>query len=395
MNKTGPQNNNVVIKDIRLIKCDTYQEMSAMVDGDPIWFRFPLFMELEPRAELFMAPAMVESLVRGVPVQIQDDIAIDKRLARAYGDIQALLKSWNEDFTIAPLQAKTRDDFPHTDHVISCFSGGIDSSFTFGHFRDEITHIMLMQGFDDWQNKENWQKNVANRQEFADAEGVKLITVETNVRQFCEDRKFSYLLLFGNVLASVGIIFNPKLLLIPSSYTYDTLHPLGSHPLLDPLWATKNTSIIHHGCAASRCKKTEYIAQDQNLRDQLQVCWKSSSSNCGECSKCIRTGLTFKILGQKSSRIPEPHRKDQYDILTINDENELFFVEELIDLCGEKRNEEILAHLNGHIKKYKIKNFFHKIFKFLLGNLGRRLSRRFSKNIWYTNRATVTSNKIH
>lgn len=383
------------ITDIKLERQETYQEMSATVDGDRIWFRFPLFMSLEARAELFLAPAMVESMVRGIPVRITGDIAIDQRLAHTFEEIQSVFKSWNEDFIISPIIANTRDDFPVTEDVISCYSGGIDSSFTYGHYRDEITHIMLMQGFDDWDKNQNWQQNVANRQAFADAQGIKLIAVETNIRYYCEDRKLSHQLMFGSILASVAIIFNPRHLLIPSSYTYSTLHPLGSHPLLDPLWRTANTEIIHHGCASSRCKKTEYIAEHQDLLDQIQVCWKSSSSNCGNCPKCARTALTLKILGRKCDRLPEPTHKEFYEHLVICNKDEVFYIEELIGLCGKRGHGEIAKHLRRLIKSYKFKKFFHDIFKFLLGTTGRKLSRRFSKNIWYKSRATLTSNKIH
>ena len=261
----------VDIADIKLEKNEKFQEMSAIVDGEKVWFRFPLFVELEVRAELFLPPAMIEGMVRGIPVRVVDDIAISHRLSRGYNEIQGLLKNWNNDFIACPIIAKTTKDLPSTENVISCFSGGIDSTYTYGHFRDEITHLLVIQGHDDWKEGAGWAKNVINRQNFANKEGKKLITVETNMRHYCEARKFDYLLMFGSVLATIGVILNPKLFLIPSSATYSSLHPLGSHPLLDSLWQTDNTQIIHHDCAATRVQKTAFIAQFQDLTDQLNV----------------------------------------------------------------------------------------------------------------------------
>ena len=53
----------VDIADIKLEKNEKFQEMSAIVDGEKVWFRFPLFVELEVRAELFLPPAMIGLLM--------------------------------------------------------------------------------------------------------------------------------------------------------------------------------------------------------------------------------------------------------------------------------------------------------------------------------------------
>lgn len=386
----------VDISDVRLEKLENYQEMSAMVDGDRIWFRFPLFMELEPRAELFLAPAMVEGMVRGIPVRITDDIAISHRLAQTFEDIQALLKSWNDDFTISPIIARTKKDFPKTDFVISCYSGGIDSSYTYGKFRDEITHIMTMQGFDDWEEGKGWAKNVIIRRDFADKEGKKLIDIETNLHHYCEGRSIDYQVMFGSVLATAGITLNPEKFYIPSSVGYDDLDIEGSHPLLDPLWRTENTEIIHHGCAASRCGKTEYIAQFQDLLDQLQVCWRSSSSNCGQCPKCLRTSLPIKILGKKSASLPEPQGIEDYDKYVIKEHHALSFAVEIVDFARHKEgaHEDIINCLEQKIRRYERKQKFHNFIKFFAGKWGRRLFRQHTDNPWYSLRATLVSNKV-
>ncbi|WP_339865203.1 hypothetical protein [Paremcibacter congregatus] len=391
MAETSPT---VDVTGITLEHCKDYQEMSACVDGDKIWFRFPLFLEIEPRAELFLVPAMLESMVRGVPVHIKDDIEISDQLAHMYREIQAVLKSWNDDFLIAPLQAKTRKNFPVTDNIICCFSGGIDSTYTFGHFRDDITHLLLVKAFENWDKENSWEKNMADRKAFALSQNKKIITVDTNIRAYCDARKFEFSLVHGSLLSVIGITLNPKVMLIPSSYSYTTLHPHGSHPLLDPLWATENTHIIHHGCAASRCEKTEYIAEDQILLDQLQVCWKSSYNNCGECPKCLRTSLALKIMGKKCARLPEPTGADPYKQLALNDAQGLYFLEELVELCKANDNTDIRSHLERIIRTFKIKVFFHNIAKFILGSPGRKLSRLFRKNAWYTARASTLSNRV-
>ena len=37
--------------------------------------------------------------------------------------------------------------------------------------------------------------------------------------------------------------------------TYAHLGPLGSHPLLDPLWSSEDVELVHDGCEATRLDK--------------------------------------------------------------------------------------------------------------------------------------------
>ena len=57
---------------------------------------------------------------------------------------------------------------------------------------------------------------------------------------------------------------------------------------------------------ADRSDKTKYLAQFQPILDQIQVCWRSSSTNCGHCPKCSAHQYCAGHTGQalfESSRI--------------------------------------------------------------------------------------------
>jgi hypothetical protein len=164
--------------------------------------------------------------------------------------------------------------------------------------------------------------------------------------------------------------------------------------LLDPLWQTDNTQIIHHDCAATRVKKTAFIAQFQDLTDQLQVCWNSSSDNCGVCPKCLRTSITLKVLGKESLRLPVPEGPEQYSKLVIKENNALAFVKEIIDLCEGRDKAEIQQSLQLNVREYTNKNSMHNVMKLLLGNFGRKIFRRYTSNTWYNLRATLVSNRV-
>ncbi len=106
----------------------------------------------------------------------------------------------------------------------------------------------------------------------------------------------------GTVLIAValGLQAGMHRLYIPSSYPYRDLFPWGSHPLIDPLWSTESTEIVHDGCEATRVQKVvSYISKSQVALDHLRVCWESHRGqyNCGTCEKCLRTKLNLKIAG--------------------------------------------------------------------------------------------------
>jgi hypothetical protein len=94
--------------------------------------------------------------------------------------------------------------------------------------------------------------------------------------------------------------------LIPGTFTYADLIPLGSHPMLDPLWSTKAVEILHDGCEASRLDKVRCIQGDPLARKLLRVCWRNvgREMNCGVCEKCVRTRICLEIVGGDWAMFP-------------------------------------------------------------------------------------------
>jgi hypothetical protein len=90
-----------------------------------------------------------------------------------------------------------------------------------------------------------------------------------------------------------------KKIYIPASYTYDTLFPWGTHPLLDPLWSTEGLEFVHFGCGASRAEKVTLVAESDTALRHLRVCYENPDSayNCGVCEKCVRTKLSLYAVG--------------------------------------------------------------------------------------------------
>ncbi len=86
--------------------------------------------------------------------------------------------------------------------------------------------------------------------------------------------------------------------MIASTYPYERVIPVGSHPLTDPLFSSSHLRIIHDGASVSRIAKIEQIAQSDVAMRYLRVCFRSiSGGNCGTCGKCYRTLSTLVALG--------------------------------------------------------------------------------------------------
>jgi hypothetical protein len=102
-------------------------------------------------------------------------------------------------------------------------------------------------------------------------------------------------------LAAVGASLSTHhdRVLIPSSTTYDTLTPLGSHPMMDPLWSTQDVSMVNDGTEAMRVEKLALIATSDSALASLRVCWLNPDNafNCGCCEKCVRTMLGLEANG--------------------------------------------------------------------------------------------------
>ena len=182
------------------------------------------------------------------------------------------------------------------------FSGGVDSFHTALEFQDDISTAIYIHGFDTELEDETYREKISAHLQAACTDlGFRLIEVECNARQHTDDTIY-----WGNyhhaMIASTAQLLSESFerLYIPSSYTYSQLTAWGSHPLTDPLWASGDLHIIHHGSAFNRPEKVTAIADSQIARNHLRVCWQNidEAYNCGTCEKCLRTMINLKVYGK-------------------------------------------------------------------------------------------------
>lgn len=296
----GPQIN--TRSDIWRYEADIYNSTNQHVYFELLQKYAPSNSDSAP----FLALSLMPAMMLGANIKVDGDLS--EKFLNNVDAIQEKLLSWNQGFQKITVQSgvsmNTSSDLARGVGVF--FSGGVDSFYSLIEARaqseEKLTHLILVHGFDiDYQDDFTFEAVHSAIRKVADAEEIELIVVKTNLRDFTDpilDWGFAH----GGALGAIALLLHSKLhtIYIPSSYDYDALHPWGSHPDIDPLWAVEGMKIIHHGTEISRVKKTvDYIAQSETALKYLRVCWKNERGryNCGTCPKCIRTMIDLRIAG--------------------------------------------------------------------------------------------------
>jgi hypothetical protein len=384
----------IKIENITLVQSPEYQELAATVDGSHVWFRFPQWVTITKRAEIFLPLALAEAMVRAEDIVIEG-APISQKLANALPEIMNVFCSWNcDDNHQIRVQAEIEILQQASSSVVCCFSGGIDSTFSFAEHAADITDLMVVMGFDESKAGPQWEQLVSRIQGFADRHGKRLIAIESNIRQVIESRKLSWGACHASVLAAIGISLQARSLIIPSSYTYNELFPWGSHPLLDPLWSTEATTIIHDGLGHTRTQKTEKLVAHPALLDGLQVCWKYFEKNCGRCSKCVRTSLALHMLNARSASLPAYSGIEALSALKPGSPAGIPFVDDLIRLAKRSQHMEVARCLIHDRDRFLLKYHLIESARAILGKRGRWISRRFAKKTWHNDRTKIESGRV-
>jgi hypothetical protein len=209
------------------------------------------------------------------------------------------------------------------------FSAGVDSFYTLLQRKDEITDLIFVHGFDISIDQQSLYKKTSNAiTHIAEQLGKNVIEIETNVRSLLDPYN-SWEMSHGAAIASVGHLLSSHLrkIYIASTSTYANLHPLGSHPFLDPLWSTESLEFIHDSCKVNRTEKTAFLAQHDIALRTLRVCWQNphETYNCGKCRKCLITMIDLYAAGKLEQCTTFDTPLDIRNVYKINIEGHVAF----------------------------------------------------------------------
>lgn len=361
------------VHDIRVRALDGARELSASVDGFRLWYRFPADCPVSTHGDAFLAAALLPAMRAGETLTLEG-APVSPMLLRGIAQAQDIYHRWDPRCQRIEIHADTAVADSVNTGIASFFSGGIDGSYTLSRHMDEITHLVFIKGVDiQVDNDTLYDRALTSNQRFADAFGKTLLPVATNIRRFCHPRDLPWDKLYvGSGLASVALAMGFLRTYIASSYSYEDLHPYGSHPLLDPLWSNEATALVHDGCEASRSDKLSAIAKLPGALDILRVCWQDAGYNCGCCEKCLRTMVALRLLGLDAQSFPPLEDLTGVRQLRITDPYKKIWYQGNRRLALKVGDHEVAEVLGKILRRYQIKQALIDLDKALTGGRGKR-----------------------
>jgi hypothetical protein len=313
-------------------------------DRHPLWIRVPGNVEQrDTLADIFLPLAVFPALRSGGVLTSAG--ALSPRLAESIAEVQSIFTGWYpEEFSRFTLDAPLRSRAPISHPgIASCFTGGVDSFHTVTTHRDELTSLLFAHGLDIPLDETEYLGMVSSRlREAAGALGLPLLEPESNFRSILDASGLWLEHTHGAAIAGIALALAPEhfsTLYIPSTQSYRYIGPLGSHPMLDPLWSTEYLQIRHDGFGVDRAHKTAAIASSEEARRYLRVCWQSRSEyNCGVCEKCTRTMIGLDLAGvlEEFETFPDELDLDRVRNLTLGDLSKIDMVQDCLDLAAEQ-----------------------------------------------------------
>ncbi|MHB1456442.1 MAG: hypothetical protein ACYC0V_05945 [Armatimonadota bacterium] len=283
----------------------------SAVPNEIYWFDISKEYEqfLSTSGNPWLACLLPLAVTLGEPLHMR--LPVDRGLLYGMQEVMLAWKCWYPHCNPVSIYSEFLND---AQSVGECktgafFSGGVDSFFTLLHHDEpsnpgvdlRVDDLLFVSGFDiPLSNQTALEKIIIRNQMVADELGKKLINVRTNIRNTRFGETDWRLLSHGAALASVALLLEDRYssVLLGSTYTYDLLKPLGSHPAIDHLFSTRQCKIIHDGAGFSRIEKIDFISQSKLAQQTLHVCWVSrTDENCGICCNCCRTMAVLDIYG--------------------------------------------------------------------------------------------------
>jgi hypothetical protein len=290
---------------------------------------------LAKSSDPFLAAALFPAMKTGQPLHISGTVS--PKLLAATQRMQDTYHKWFPEFQKIPLQAEPRlsDNVNPTAEVGLFFSGGVDSFYTLLKHQDEITKLILINGF-MYENASQRPKVTNEIRRVAEELGKSLIVVEVNIREFSDQYTYWEDQYAGVAMASVGLLLSPQFrkFYFASSFSYEYWKPTAIHPLLEPLFSTEALKFEINGSEADRPEKIARIAKSDLALSSLRTCSKKYSYNCGQCEKCLRTMIALQAVGALERC---PTFNQQLDIEAVSGIN----LDELRDIY-EKENLKLL-----------------------------------------------------
>jgi hypothetical protein len=283
-----------------------------------LWFRVPASQEasLTTSADPFVIGFLFPCMHWNRPVHIHG-VASPSLLA----NLELLSQVWHQrrPELYQPLRFfadEERESVPScSDEVIACFSGGVDSCYTFwrhsqklvGRRNCKLNTGLLVQGFADLPLDQPEAFTEAKRKcrLILDSIGVETIPLATNAARDLPmpGHPHTWAMAHATSIGAILHLFSGRFQhgLIANSDPYTAIdHTYGTSPLTDHLMSGTGMEIRDDGGEATRPQKLAAIVHWKEAMANLRVCNNGSNGdNCCTCEKCLRTIMALRLHLEK------------------------------------------------------------------------------------------------
>lgn len=265
----------------------------------------------------FVPAALFTAMRRAEPLQI--DGHVSRRLFESVPHLQEVISWLNPSLRRIPVRAAAVDQAPVPPQEArgSFFSRGVDSTHCVSRRHaggEQLDFLLFWRDFELLYSERTRAREVELVKKAAERLGVpEVVVVSSDV-----PRALVGVVDFNDatsaMLATVGLSV-PGLtghLVVPSAVPYGELTPIGTHPLLDPLWSTERVELEHDSNILSRDEKVGWLVENRpDMLELLHVCMNQDAvDNCGRCDKCLWTMLFLHLHGGLAAASTFPERLD-------------------------------------------------------------------------------------
>lgn len=310
------------------------RRVAATIDGRDVWFESLDFVAPDQGANAFLAVALLAAMAEGRDLDLTDLPAVSPRLLDAIPTIQEIWCQWNPFLSAIDVRANRGEPSRPGAGEGLCFSGGIDAIHS-ALEGPPGQRLIFVSGFDYAVAERHLPATRLRLERLAEQLDSPLTMVQTNWVEWRRDRRLSGSLTHGGCLVAVAHLLGLGRTTISSSNSHQRLTPWGTHCLVDPLWSTEGSSILHWGNQFSRAEKVARVVREPSLHPYVWVCHERPVGNCGRCAKCARTRLAFHLLG---SALPVEEGSAAEDPIAgylphLKAGSEHVYIEELMELA--------------------------------------------------------------
>ena len=285
-------------------------------------FRLEVTMPTElapgrPDASPFLCVALLLAMRLGEHIDVRGPVSA-AMLERAPAIVD-LYSSWDRSLFRTRVRAEEGLDPAPRAGGTGCFlSRGVDSLYSASTPREgrpAITHVVFCDRLEPMHSEGVRAEEQRIAGEVAERLGRPLVPIETNIRDLTTPLVHNWEDMVGAALAFLGTAMSGGFghVVIPSSDGPRTIGPVGTSPLLDPLFSTAEVE-LEYDTPGTRTEKVAWLARERpDLLPYLKVCFfEDRVDNCGRCSKCLLTMLALEAAGaldRASAFAPEIDRE--------------------------------------------------------------------------------------